>query len=78
MARGKTKGAGSFVQVNLRELNRVLKEDAIVVVSRRFAEAIVLDTENFVSSTPNQKAMQPVEVKKEELEPLVELEEQEW
>lgn len=78
MARGKTKGAGSFVQVNLRELNRVLKEDAIVVVSRRFAEALVLDTENFVSSTPNQKAMQPVEVKKEELEPLVELEEQEW
>ena len=78
MARGKTKGAGSFVQVNLRELNRVLKEDAIVVVSRRFAEALVLDTENFVASTPNQKAMQPVEVKKEELEPLVELEEQEW
>ena len=78
MARGKTKGAGSCVQVNLRELNRVLKEDAIVVVSRRFAEALVLDTENFVSSTPNQKAMQPVEVKKEELEPLVELEEQEW
>ena len=78
MARGKTKGAGSFVQVNLRELNRVLKEAAIVVVSRRFAEALVLDTENFVSSTPNQKAMQPVEVKKEELEPLVELEEQEW
>ena len=78
MARGKTKGAGSFVQVNLRELNRVLKEDAIVVVSRRFAEALVLDTENFVSSTPNQKARHPVEVKKEELEPLVELEEQEW
>ena len=78
MARGKTKGAGSFVQVNLRELNRVLKEDAIVVVSRRFAEALVLDTDAFVSSTPNQKSMQPVEVKTEELEPLVELEEQEW
>ena len=78
MARGKTKGAGSFVQVNLRELNRILKEDAIIVVSRRFAEALVLDTESFVSSTPNQKSMQPVEVNKEELEPLVELEEQEW
>jgi len=78
MARGKTKGAGSFVQVNLRELNRVLKEDAIVVVSRRFAEALVLDTDAFVSSTPNQKSMQPVEVKTEELEPLVELEEQRW
>ena len=78
MARGKTKGAGSFVQVNLRELNRVLKEDAVIVVSRRFAEALVLDTDAFVSSTPNQKSMQPVEVKTEELEPLVELEEQEW
>ena len=78
MARGKTKGAGSFVQVNLRELNRVLKEDAIIVVSRRFAEAFVLDTESFVSSTPNQQSAQPVEVNKEELEPLVELEEQEW
>jgi len=78
MARGKTKGAGSFVQVNLGELNRVLKEDAVIVVSRRFAEALVLDTESFVSSTPNQKSMQPVEIKKEELEPLVELEEQEW
>ena len=78
MARGKTKGAGSFVQVNLRELNRVLKEDAVVVISRRFAEALVLDTEGFVSSTPNQKSMQPVEVKTEELEPLVELDEQQW
>ena len=78
MARGKTKGAGSFVQVNLRELHRVLKEDAIIVVSRRFAEALVLDTESFVSSTPNQQSAQPVEVNKEELEPLVELEEQEW
>ena len=78
MARGKTKGAGSFVQVNLRELNRVLKEDAIIVVSRRFSEALVLDTESFISNTPNQKSMQPVEVNKEELEPLVELEEQEW
>ena len=78
MARGKTKGAGSFVQVNLRELNRILKEDAIIVVSRRFAEALVLETESFISNTPNQKSMQPVEVNKEELEPLVELEEQEW
>ncbi len=75
MARGKTKGAGSFVQVSLGELNRVLREDAIVVVSRRFAEALVLESENFTSSTSNQKAMQPVEVKSEELEPLVEIEE---
>jgi hypothetical protein len=65
MARGKTKGAGSFVKINLRELNRVLKEDAIVVVSRRFAEALELDTESFTSTTKNQTAMQPVELTKE-------------
>lgn len=65
MARGKTKGAGSFVKINLRELNRVLKEDAIVVVSRRFAEALELATEAFTSTTKNQTAMQPVELTKE-------------
>ena len=65
MARGKTKGAGSFVKINLRELNRVLKEDAIVVVSRRFTEALELETESFTSTTKNQTAMQPVELTKE-------------
>ena len=66
MARGKTKGAGSFVKINLRELNRVLKEDATVVVSRRFAEALELETESFTSTTKNQTAMQPVELTKED------------
>ena len=65
MARGKTKGAGSFVKINLRELNRVLKEDATIVVSRRFAEALELDSDNFASSTKNQTSMQPVEIEKE-------------
>tara|TARA_B100000287_G_scaffold9736_3_gene9830 strand:+ start:2368 stop:2610 length:243 start_codon:yes stop_codon:yes gene_type:complete len=71
MARGKTKGAGSFVQVNLRELNRVLKEDATVIVSRRFAETLSLDTENFAATTTNIEAQTPVKVKTEELEPVV-------
>ena len=31
--RGKKKGATSFVKVILRELNRVLKEDAVVIIS---------------------------------------------
>jgi hypothetical protein len=66
MARGKTKGAGSFVKINLRELNRVLKEDATIVVSRRFAEALELETEKFSSTTKNQTAMQPVELHKED------------
>ena len=66
MARGKTKGAGSFVKINLRELNRVLKEDATIVVSRRFAEALELETEKFSSTTKNQTAMQPVELQNED------------
>lgn len=63
MARGKTKGAGSFLQVSLKELNRVLKEDAMVVISRRYAEALELKTDNFVASTENVKAKKPVEFK---------------
>ena len=78
MARGKTKGAGSFLQVNMRELNRVLKEDAIVVVSRRYAETLNLDVENFKATTTNIKAKQPVDFKSEELEPAVQVEEENW
>ena len=78
MARGKTKGAGSFTQVNLRELNRVLKEDATVIVSRRFAETLNLETDTFVAKTENIQAKQPVEFKTEELEPVVQVEEENW
>ena len=78
MARGKTKGAGSFLQVNLRELNRVLKEDAIVVVSRRFAETLNLTVDKFVASTENIKAKKPVDFKSEELAPVVQVEEENW
>ena len=39
---GRTKGATSLIEVNLRELNRVLREDAIVMVGRKFAEALGL------------------------------------
>jgi hypothetical protein len=78
MARGKTKGAGSFLQVNLKELNRVLKEDAVVVVSRRFAETLNLEVEQFEASTTNIKAKKPVDFKSEELEPLVQVDEENW
>jgi hypothetical protein len=44
MARGKTKGATSHVYVSLRELNRILREDATVLVSRKFADAIQLES----------------------------------
>ena len=40
---GRTKGAVSFVSVNLRELNRILKDDAQVLISRRYAEQLSLD-----------------------------------
>ena len=78
MARGKTKGAGSFVQVNLRELNRVLKEDASVIISRRFAETLSLNTDNFTANTTNIEAQTPVKIKTEELEPLVEVDKENW
>lgn len=78
MARGKTKGAGSFVQVNLRELNRVLKEDATVIVSRRFAETLSLQTDNFAATTTNIESQTPVKVKTEQLEPVVEVSKENW
>ena len=77
MARGKTKGAGSFVKIDLRELNRVLKEDATIVVSRRFAEALDLNTDGFVSNTKNQQSMQPVEIENTDLQP-VEITKEDW
>ena len=78
MARGKTKGAGSFVQVNLRELNRVLKEDATVIVSRRFAETLSLQTDNFAATTTNIESQTPVKNKTEQLEPVAEVTKENW
>ena len=78
MARGKTKGAGSFVQVNLRELNRVLKEDATVIVSRRFAETLTLRTDDFAATTTNIEAQTPVKIKTEQLEAVVEVSKENW
>ena len=77
MARGKTKGAGSFLQVNLRELNRVLKEDATGIISRRYAETLNLKVDKFEATTDNIKAKKPVDFKSEELEP-VQVEEENW
>ena len=78
MARGKTKGAGSFVQVDLRELNRVLKEDATVIVSRRFAETLSLQTDNFAATTTNIESQTPVKIKTEQLEPVAEVNKENW
>ena len=78
MARGKTKGAGSFVQVDLRELNRVLKEDATVIVSRRFAETLSLQTDNFAATTTNIESQTPGKIKTEQLEPVAEVNKENW
>lgn len=60
---GKTKGAGSFVQVRLSEINRVFNhteehpnETALILVSRRFAEMVSLEAEDFVATTKNVEA----------------------
>ena len=78
MARGKTNSAGSFVQVNLRELNRVLKEYASVIISRRFAETLSLNTDSFTATTTNIEAQTPVKIKTEQLEPVAEVSKENW
>ena len=66
---GRTKGATSLIEVNLRELNRVLREDAIVMVGRKYAEQLGLQTGNrIISNYANVSAAAPVEVKETALE----------
>jgi len=66
---GRTKGATSLIEVNLRELNRVLREDAIVMVGRKYAEQLQLITgSRIVSNYNNLSAAAPVEVKETEVE----------
>jgi len=44
MARGKVKGATSFVLVSLNDLNHVLQPAAQVMVSRKFADTLRLNS----------------------------------
>ena len=65
---GRTKGATSLIEVNLRELNRLLREDALVMVGRKYAEALGLQMGNrVVSNYNNLQAAAPVEVKETEV-----------
>ena len=50
---GRTKGAVSFVTVTLNELNDVLKPEANVLVSRRFAENVGISGKPFSATTKN-------------------------
>ena len=61
---GRTKGATSLIEVNLRELNRVLREDAVVMVGRKYAEQLQPTTgSRIVSNYNNLSAVAPVEIK---------------
>ena len=69
---GRTKGATSLIEVNLRELNRVLREDAIVMVGRKYAEQLQLTTgSRIVSNYANMSAAAPVEVKETDVDEQV-------
>jgi|TARA_Y100000296_G_C5103736_1_gene221398 hypothetical protein len=48
----RTTGSTSCVRLNLQELNRVLKENATVIVNRRYAEALNLACHPFKTTTP--------------------------
>ena len=66
---GRTKGTTSLIEVNLRELNRVLREDAIVMVGRKYAEQLQLMTgSRIVSNYANMSAAAPVEIKETEVD----------
>ncbi len=67
---GKTKGATSFMRVDLAELNRCLKPEASVIVNRRYVEALNLEADSFSTNTKNLKQVvtnsveAPIEVEK--------------
>lgn len=50
---GRTKGAGSFVVTSLGCLNQVLRPEASVIVSRRYAEQLQINCKNFKATTEN-------------------------
>ena len=65
---GRTKGATSLIEGNLQELNRVLREDAVVMVGRKYAEQLQLETgSRIVSNYRNVSAAAPVEMKETEV-----------
>lgn len=51
--RGKTKGATSYVMVSLEELNRILKPQAQVMVSRKFSESLNLVSRKITAEYKN-------------------------
>ena len=61
---GKTKGAGSFLSVKLADLNELLRPEATVIVSRKFAEALSMSGDRTSGYTNNiLSTAQQIEVK---------------
>lgn len=53
----RVKGATSFVRISLMELNRVLKENATVIVNRPYAEALKLACQPFKATRDSIKGV---------------------
>jgi hypothetical protein len=58
---GKTKGATSFLSVSLADLNEILKPEALVLVSRKFAETLGLHGERVTTSTGSLEGRQEMQ-----------------
>tara|TARA_R110002110_G_scaffold11785_7_gene56434 strand:- start:6432 stop:6755 length:324 start_codon:yes stop_codon:yes gene_type:complete len=54
---GRTKGSFSFINVTLRQLTSYVQPDAVVLVSRKWAENIGLVGEPMVASTNNHNSI---------------------
>ena len=77
--RGRKAGAAgcSFLGVSLRELNRILKEDATVMVSRKYAEQLHLEGSPILAENNNKHIVtytEAVDVNVDDLEEV----EQDW
>ena len=76
---GRTKGAVSFVTVTLNDLNDVLKPEANVLISRRFAENLGIGGTPVTASTKNVEALSSkIEIKETELDAYIGLTTTEW
>jgi hypothetical protein len=73
---GRTKGAGSFVAVHWSDLEKVLKPDATVIVSRRYAEQLQLNCKAFKATTENiQSVAQQIQFAETEMKTVKPLDE---
>ena len=66
--RGRKKGSVSFVSVPLSELNRVLRESAHVVVSKKYADTLFLQGDNMEAVNKEyESVLEPIEFTKTKL-----------